>query len=87
LDFPVQLGQDQNFPKTNFDAFHPENNTLNKHVNVQGDHYKLIREIGSAATVLLKNKRNALPLKKPKSLAIIGEETHSSRPSPTRFVG
>jgi beta-glucosidase len=28
---------------------------VNEHVNVQGDHYKLIREIGAASTILLKN--------------------------------
>lgn len=30
--------------------------------SVQGDHYKLIREIGGASTVLLKNVNGALPL-------------------------
>jgi beta-glucosidase len=29
---------------------------------VQADHYKLIREIGAASTILLKNANNALPL-------------------------
>jgi beta-glucosidase len=28
---------------------------VNEHINVQSNHYKLIREIGSASTVLLKN--------------------------------
>jgi hypothetical protein len=28
---------------------------VNEHVNVQDDHYKLIREIGAASTILLKN--------------------------------
>ena len=28
---------------------------VNEHVNVQADHYKLIREIGAASTILLKN--------------------------------
>jgi beta-glucosidase len=30
---------------------------------VQADHFKLIREIGAASTVLLKNTGNALPLR------------------------
>ena len=30
--------------------------------SVQGDHYKLIREIGAASVVLLKNTAGALPL-------------------------
>lgn len=33
----------------------------------------LIRTIGAASTVLLKNTNNVLPLKKPKSIAVIGE--------------
>ena len=34
-----------------------------RHVrSVQGDHYKLIREIGAASVVLLKNTAGALPL-------------------------
>ena len=44
----------------------------NEHVDVQSDHYKVVREIGAAATVLLKNVAGALPLRAPKSVAIIG---------------
>lgn len=35
---------------------------MNEHVDVQADHYKLIREIGAASTILLKNVGGALPL-------------------------
>jgi hypothetical protein len=45
---------------------------------VQGDHAALIREIGGASTVLLKNTKNALPLHKPKSVAVIGEDAHDN---------
>jgi beta-glucosidase len=31
--------------------------------SVQSDHYKLIRKIGAASTILLKNTNGALPLK------------------------
>ena len=34
--------------------------------------YRLIRQIGAASAVLLKNVNNALPLSKPKSIGIIG---------------
>lgn len=34
----------------------------NEHVDVQGNHGKLIREIGGASTVLLKNTNGVLPL-------------------------
>ncbi|CAJ2509842.1 Uu.00g057420.m01.CDS01 [Anthostomella pinea] len=46
---------------------------VNWHVDVQDDHGDLIREIGGASTVLLKNN-GALPLSKPKFLAVVGED-------------
>ena len=41
-------------------------------MDVQEDHFKIVREIGAASVVLLKNVADALPLRKPRSLAIIG---------------
>ncbi|KAH6668439.1 putative beta-glucosidase A [Halenospora varia] len=58
---------------------------INYHVNVQDDHVKLIREIGGASTVLLKNTNNALPLKKPKSIAVIGEDAHDNPGGPNAY--
>lgn len=55
---------------------------VNWHVNVQDDHASLIREIGGASTVLLKNTNNALPLNKPKSVAVIGEDAHDNPGGP-----
>jgi len=55
---------------------------INFHVNVQDDHAKLIREIGGASTVLLKNTGNVLPLKKPKTVAVIGEDAHDNPGGP-----
>ena len=49
---------------------------VNEHINVQDDHAKLIREIGGRSNVLLKNINKALPLKKPVSIAVIGEDAH-----------
>ncbi|KAI0901687.1 glycoside hydrolase family 3 protein [Annulohypoxylon nitens] len=46
---------------------------INWHVDAQGDHGDLIREIGAKSTVLLKNN-GALPLNKPKFLAVVGED-------------
>lgn len=70
----------QSLPALNFDYL-TENTYLNgqlvnEHVNVQGDHYKIIREIGAASSILLKNSKNALPLnvKKIKQIAIIGSD-------------
>ena len=58
----------------NFNAANRTDPATNEHVDVQADHYKVVREIGAAGTVLLKNVGGALPLKAPKSIAIIGEE-------------
>ena len=56
----------------NFNSFNQTDSETNEHVDVQADHYKVVREIGAAGTVLLKNVAGALPLKKPRSVAIIG---------------
>ena len=42
--------------------------------NVQSDHKNVARAIARDGIVLLKNVNNALPLKKPASLAIIGQD-------------
>ncbi|TRM61488.1 glycoside hydrolase family 3 protein [Schizophyllum amplum] len=65
------LGQDEGYPETNFYAW-DLNDPSNQHIDVQADHGSLIREIGAASTVLLKNENGTLPLAAPSSLAIIG---------------
>ncbi|KAK8015842.1 glycoside hydrolase family 3 protein [Apiospora marii] len=55
---------------------------INWHVNVQRDHRNLIRDTAAKSTVLLKNKNNALPLKSPKFLAVIGEDAGPSPNGP-----
>ncbi|KAF2424833.1 glycoside hydrolase family 3 protein [Tothia fuscella] len=65
------LGQDSpSYPKTTFNSWKggvggPD---------VQADHKKIARAVARDGIVLLKNENNALPLKKPKSLAIIGDD-------------
>lgn len=46
---------------------------VNDHVNVQGNHSKIIREIGTKGTVLLKNT-GSLPLQKPPFVAVLGQD-------------
>lgn len=62
-----QMGQDVDYPAVNFDQAtedtYSDGVLVNEHIDVQGDHYKLIREIGAASAVLLKNVDGALPLK------------------------
>lgn len=53
---------------------------VNEHVDVRGDdHAGLIREIGRASTVLLKNTNNALPLSgDERQVAVFGEDAGSN---------
>ncbi|KAI1192612.1 glycosyl hydrolase family 3 N terminal domain-containing protein [Nemania serpens] len=62
------------------------NTTVNKHVDVQGTHAKLIREIGAKSAVLLKNTGDVLPLKRPASIAVIGEDAQDNPNGPNACV-
>ncbi|KAJ9621678.1 hypothetical protein H2203_007167 [Taxawa tesnikishii (nom. ined.)] len=79
-------GQDQSYPPPSIYS------NLQKHtpVNVQDDHADLIREIGAAGTVLVKNFNNTLPLKSPTFLTIYGyDATVKAVPwqNPSRYGG
>ncbi|KAJ8587371.1 glycoside hydrolase family 3 protein [Rhizopogon salebrosus TDB-379] len=80
------LHQDENYPATNFNAFNQSDEVNNKHVNVQADHYKLVREIGAAGTVLLKNDNGTLPLNKPRNLVLIGSDAGPGKSGPNEFA-
>lgn len=80
-----RLGQDSDFPlidgstpgtqKTWAEDTYRYNFTYGpSNVDVRSDHAKLIREIGAAGTVLLKNTNNALPLKSPKNIGVFGND-------------
>lgn len=43
-------------------------------MDVRDDHAELIRELGAAGIVLLKNTNNALPLKTPKNVGVFGND-------------
>ncbi|KAF5323180.1 hypothetical protein D9758_018057 [Tetrapyrgos nigripes] len=45
------------YPSTNFNAFNIPDEATNERVNVQADHYKIVRKIGCAGIVLLKNEK------------------------------
>ncbi|KAH6663512.1 beta-glucosidase [Halenospora varia] len=80
------LGQDTGFPgidpsSADLNTFSPRNTwfkefVLNgtRDIDVRDDHATLIREMGAASAVLLKNTNNALPLKAPKSIAVFGND-------------
>ncbi|QRV90159.1 glycoside hydrolase family 3 protein [Ceratobasidium sp. AG-Ba] len=77
------LSQDTDYPPLSFNTGGIHNkqyvSTLqgNQHLNVQRDHYKLIRKIGEESVTLLKNERSdrgGLPLKAPRFLAVFGQD-------------
>ncbi|SPC65536.1 probable beta-glucosidase [Ustilago sp. UG-2017b] len=68
------LGQDQGYPKPNFNFFDKKDPATNQFVDATADHYKVAREVAKAGTVLLKNHRNALPIKKPRTMAVVGSD-------------
>ncbi|KAF7188364.1 putative beta-glucosidase M [Pseudocercospora fuligena] len=80
------LGQDEGYPDVgvyNYNQEHPI-------IDVRGNHAALIREIGAAGTVLVKNVDGALPLKKPRFLNIYGYDAKlpdSPWTTPARFGG
>ncbi|CAO3667725.1 unnamed protein product [Rhizopus stolonifer] len=66
-----KLGQDKDFPEVSINNL---DIASSPYVNVQADHYKLVREMGAASTVLLSNN-GILPLKNTvKSIAFIGSD-------------
>lgn len=67
------VGQDSGYPAVNFDTF-KKGGPLNEHVNVQDDHADIVRKVGAASTILLKNENNTLPLRKPRTIALLGSD-------------
>jgi len=62
------LEQDKSYPGTSVYPY----NVQHEIVDVRADHAALIREIGVAGHVLVKNVNNTLPLKQPRFLSIYG---------------
>ncbi|TFY68115.1 hypothetical protein EVJ58_g1194 [Rhodofomes roseus] len=76
------LGQDENYPNVSFNAFNPYDTEHNLNVDVQADHYQIVREIGAQGAVLLKNTNNALPLNAPRSLLVVGSDAGNNPMGP-----
>ena len=89
------VGRDQNQVPVNFDSwtldtygyqhFYAETGytLINEHVDVRGEHASLIRQIGAASTVLLKNNNNTLPLTgKEKFTAVFGSDASDNMYGP-----
>lgn len=62
------LGQDKNYPQATFNSWRIGRS------DVGGNHKTNVRKMARDGIVLLKNTDNALPLKKPKSVAVIGSD-------------
>ncbi|KAJ7093688.1 beta-glucosidase [Mycena epipterygia] len=75
-----KMGQDRDYPDVSFsqltEATFLNGELVNEHINVQDDHYKVIRQIGAASTILLKNTKGTLPLqvKNIKRIGIFGND-------------
>lgn len=84
------LGQDQDFPELNFAQgdlstygyLYPhamqDFTRINEHVDVRDHHADVIRRVGANSIIMLKNTNDALPLRSPKQIAIIGEDAGPS---------
>ncbi|TPX66882.1 hypothetical protein SpCBS45565_g04171 [Spizellomyces sp. 'palustris'] len=77
----LKMGQDKDFPPTNFDSFDPSKGS---HVDVRGDHAEHVRKVGAASTVLLKNQ-GVLPLNKVKTVAVLGSDARTPE-DPNKFA-
>lgn len=64
------VGQDKGYPEVAFSSWDGGKAS----VNVMSDHATVIRAVARDSIVLLKNEAHTLPLRQPKSLAIIGED-------------
>jgi len=79
------LGQDNpDYPAVNFNSWMPAGPN-NSHVDVRRNHDRLIRKIGAASVVLLKNTNYALPLRQPKTIAVIGSDMGPSSKGPNGY--
>lgn len=62
------VGQDSGYPTATFNSWQIGSKTLS------GNHKTNVRAMARDGIVLLKNTANALPLNKPKSIAVIGSD-------------
>ncbi|KAI0789313.1 beta-glucosidase [Abortiporus biennis] len=80
------LGQDQDYPPTNFNYFQMLDQATNLHVDVQDDHASIVREIGAGSAILLKNVNHTLPLEKPRSVVVVGNSGGPGSRGPNGFT-
>ncbi|PPR00198.1 hypothetical protein CVT24_004901, partial [Panaeolus cyanescens] len=77
---------DPHYPKPNFNTANLDDDATNEHVDVQDDHFKLVRTMGAASAVLLKNQGGVLPLgKKDRSIVLVGSAAGPGKSGPNEF--
>ncbi|SMQ49196.1 unnamed protein product [Zymoseptoria tritici ST99CH_3D1] len=75
VNFPNVDGSSPGLQKTWTQSTYRYNFTYGpKSTDVRANHKELIRELGAAGTVLLKNVNKTLPLKNPKNIAVYGND-------------
>jgi beta-glucosidase-like glycosyl hydrolase len=91
-----QMGQDKDFPKTNFDTNsnkavgplypaawpHSPTGIVNEFVQVQDDHHLIARQVAQEAITLLKNKDDLLPLSTSRPLKVFGTAAKTNPDGP-----
>jgi beta-glucosidase len=75
-------GQNTDYPAVSFSSW----NNQSPGPNVQGNHAQIARAVARDGIVLLKNVNNTLPLNRPASLAIIGQDGFANPNGPNACV-
>ncbi|KAK5045553.1 hypothetical protein LTR84_009171 [Exophiala bonariae] len=73
-DYPPIDGQSPALNNNNPQNYRYQFTLGESDTDVREDHAQLIRELGAAGTVLLKNVNNTLPLKAPRSIGVFGND-------------
>ncbi|EIW74755.1 glycoside hydrolase family 3 protein [Coniophora puteana RWD-64-598 SS2] len=80
------MHQDEGYPPVSFNVRDPYDPATNLHINVQANHSTVVRTIGAAGTVLLKNENGALPLDKPRTLVMVGSDAAPPEEGPNQYT-
>lgn len=79
--------QDKGFPETNFNSWFPNDPVLGQHINVQtNDTDEITYKVAASSHILLKNTNNALPLKRPNKVVLVGSDAGPPPNGPNGFA-
>lgn len=77
------MHQDQDYPQMTINSWNI-NDPINQQVNAMSDHINVIGEVAAGGIVLLKNE-GVLPLKKPKSIVLVGSDAAPPESGPNEY--